>query len=276
MALTTDNGLTAQFEQAMEPKITLEDKLIDDATDQASADTKPLWLAVQKSWDDYKPINRQIRDLANVNKNAEAGEMSITKSRPIASAMSDNIDRVIAFNKQAMDKARDDTSANYTNARNVLLGVAAMAVLIAVAGALWISMIVSGGLKRIGVALDAVAIGDLDQEVKVNTNDEIKDLVNTVNGMTASLRKSADLATEIAGGNLTVEHEPLSDKDTLGHALKSMIERLRNVVGDASAAAGRFDRLGSNRTRTIGSGRRVIAGGRIAPRSRDREPTDAD
>ncbi len=71
--------------------------------------------------------------------------MSITKSRPIATAMSGNIDRVIDFNKQAMDKARDDTSANYTNARNVLLGVAAMAVLIAVAGALWISMIVSGG-----------------------------------------------------------------------------------------------------------------------------------
>ncbi len=94
-----------------------------------------------------------------------------------------------------------------------------------------------GWLKRISIALDAVAIGDLEQEVKVNTNDEIKDLVNTVNGMTASLRKSADLATEIAGGNLTVEHQPLSDKDTLGHALKSMIERLRNVVGDASAAA---------------------------------------
>ncbi|WP_294212395.1 MCP four helix bundle domain-containing protein, partial [uncultured Sphingomonas sp.] len=237
MALTNDNSLTSQFDQAMEPKIALEDKLIDDATEQASADTKPLWLAVQKSWDDYKPVNRQIRDLAIADKNAEAGQLSITKSRPIATAMSGNIDRVIDFNKQAMDKARDDTSANYTNARNVLLGVAAMAVLIAVAGALWISMIVSGGLKRISIALDAVAIGDLEQEVKVNTNDEIKDLVNTVNGMTASLRKSADLATEIAGGNLTVEHQPLSDKDTLGHALKSMIERLRNVVGDASAAA---------------------------------------
>ncbi len=54
MALTNDNSLTSQFDQAMEPKIALEDKLIDDATEQASADTKPLWLAVQKSWDDYK------------------------------------------------------------------------------------------------------------------------------------------------------------------------------------------------------------------------------
>ena len=237
MALTDDSDLTRQFDAAMEPKIAAEEKLIDDAINAATAQTKPLWLAVRKNWEDYKPVNRQIRNYALVNKNAEAGALSIKKSRPIATAMSDDINKVIDFNKQAMDQARDDTAANYANARNVLLGVAALAVLIAVAGAIWISMIVSGGLKRIGVALDAVAIGDLDREVTVNTNDEIKDLVNIVNGMTASLRKSADLAGEIAGGNLTVEHQPLSDRDALGLALKSMIERLRNVVGDSSAAA---------------------------------------
>ncbi len=237
MALTTDEGMTRQFDQAIEPKVAAEEKLIDDATDAASPETKPLWLAVRKSWEDYKPVNRQIRDLALMNKNAEAGNISISKSRALASVMSDTIDRVIEFNKQTMDKARDGTAADYANARNVLLGVAALAVLIAAIGAVWISLLVSGGLKRIGVALDAVAIGDLDREVTVNSNDEIKDLVNTVNGMTANLRKSANLATEIAGGNLMVQHQPLSDKDTLGLALVTMAERLRNVVGDASAAA---------------------------------------
>ncbi len=108
------------------------------------------------------------------------------------------------------------------------------------------------------------------------TNDEIKDLVDTVNRMTANLRqsaqladaiaegdlsvdhkalsdkdllghalirmtanlrKSAQLADTIAAGDLTVDHQPLSDRDVLGRALVLMIERLRGVVSDATLAA---------------------------------------
>ena len=73
--------------------------------------------------------------------------------------------------------------------------------------------------------------------MKITSNDEIKDLVDTVNGMTANLRVSATLADKIADGDLTDTHKPLSDKDILGHALVRMIDRLRGVVGDAGAAA---------------------------------------
>ena len=37
-------------------------------------------------------------------------------------------------------------------------------------------------------------------------------------------------------GDLSVEIKPLSDKDPLGLALESMVERLRGVVADAMAA----------------------------------------
>ena len=59
----------------------------------------------------------------------------------------------------------------------------------------------------------------------------------TVNKMTANLRLGAALADRIADGDLTVDHTPASDKDTLGLALVRMVERLRTVVGDSSAAA---------------------------------------
>jgi methyl-accepting chemotaxis protein len=136
-----------------------------------------------------------------------------------------------------MEQATDDAEALYNSARVMLFTVAAVAMLIAIGGALWISRVVSIGLGRARAAIDAVAIGDLDQQITVTSNDEIKDLVDTVGRMTANLNKSATIADHIAQGDLTVEHQPLSDKDRLGHALVSMIERLRGVVGDATLAA---------------------------------------
>ncbi len=73
--------------------------------------------------------------------------------------------------------------------------------------------------------------------LKSRTNDEIRDLVETINKMTANLRQIAGIASQIANGDLTVAPKPLSDKDTLGLSLESMVERLRGVVADALAAS---------------------------------------
>jgi methyl-accepting chemotaxis protein len=237
LALTNDEALMRTFDNQITEHRKKIDGLVVEGVSTASEQGKPSWLKVQSQWEAFKPINDRVRALGLANKNVEAGALSITESRKVAGDLTATIDQLVSIQQDQMHQADQDTNALYAESRTMLIIVAAIATLIAVAGAIWISLLVSNGLKRIGVALDAVAIGDLDQEVKVNSNDEIKDLVTTVNGMTANLRKSAGLATEIAGGNLTVNHQPLSDKDNLGLALVSMIERLRNVVGDASAAA---------------------------------------
>jgi len=83
----------------------------------------------------------------------------------------------------------------------------------------------------------AVAQGDVSATASVNSNDEVKDLVDALNTMTANLRNTADIADKISNGDLTVTPKPLSDKDVLGLSLESMVERLRGVVADAIAAA---------------------------------------
>ncbi|MBJ6899994.1 HAMP domain-containing protein, partial [Vibrio cholerae] len=77
---------------------------------------------------------------------------------------------------------------------------------------------------------DAVAIGDLSQKIEKFSNDEIGDLIKSLNKMTNNLNATAEVANEIAHGNLTVEAKPLSDKDTLGLALQRMVEKLRQIV----------------------------------------------
>ncbi len=237
LALTTDEALARKFDaELMKGRKELEGliaKGVADSTEQG----RPLWTEIQGQFNEFVPVNDQIRNLGLANRNAEAAAISMGRSREIVLAISGLTERLVTLSKQQMDQADRETNLLYASARMTLFIVAGIALLIAVAGALWISRIVSHGLRRASVAINAVAIGDLEQEVKVTSNDEIKDLVDTVNGMTASLRVSANLADKIADGDLTVQHKPLSDKDMLGHALVRMVERLRGVVGDATVAA---------------------------------------
>ncbi len=52
-------------------------------------------------------------------------------------------------------------------------------------------------------------------------------LARALIAMTDNLRRSAALADMVALGNLQIDHTPLSDKDVLGHALVAMIRNLR-------------------------------------------------
>jgi methyl-accepting chemotaxis protein len=85
--------------------------------------------------------------------------------------------------------------------------------------------------------LRQVSFGDLTQHVEIECEGDHDRMKSAINNMVDNLRNTANIADQIAGGDLTVEPKPLSDKDTLGIALVSMVERLRGVVADAIAAS---------------------------------------
>jgi methyl-accepting chemotaxis protein len=85
--------------------------------------------------------------------------------------------------------------------------------------------------------LKTVAVGDLSRTLDKDYGGLSSEVGASVASMLNNLRVTAGVAERVAGGDLTVEPKPLSDKDTLGLALQSMVERLRGVVGDAILAA---------------------------------------
>jgi methyl-accepting chemotaxis protein len=122
-------------------------------------------------------------------------------------------------------------------AKILLISIVMASLLIAIASAIWISLNISRGLSRAVGLADAVAIGDLSQKIEVSSNDEMGDLVRSLNTMTVNLNGTAKIADAIAGGNLTIDAKRLSEKDTLGMALERMVEKLRVIVSEALTAA---------------------------------------
>jgi len=203
----------------------------------ASAEGKKDWTQMREDLRTFAAIDDQIRVLARAGAIAEANALSVGRGQDEVDKIRTAIEGVVERNQAAMVQADQDTNKQYADTRNIVIAVTLAALAIAIAFALWIALGISSGLSRLMKVADAVAIGDLDQRVDIKSNDEIKDLVMVFNTMTDNLKATAALADEVANGDLTVQPKPLSDKDTLGLALQSMVERLRGVVADALSAA---------------------------------------
>lgn len=93
-------------------------------------------------------------------------------------------------------------------------------------------------LTRLREGIAELSTGDYGVAIPgIERADEMGDIARALDGLTANLRATAQIADSISHGDLQVEAKPLSDKDMLGIALKEMVEKLRTVVGDAMAAA---------------------------------------
>jgi methyl-accepting chemotaxis protein len=203
----------------------------------ASAEGKQKLVLIGGAVQEWAVAQDKIRDLARRNNMAEARDLSAGNVRAMVSGVNKHLAEIVESNQKTMVQATEEAARQYDSARTMLLVATGIVLLIAIASGVWILLNISRGLSRAGALADAVAIGDLDQKIEVKSNDEIKDLVDALTRMTDNLRITAQAADTIANGDLRVEVQPLSDKDTLGLSLKSMVERLRGVVGEALGAA---------------------------------------
>jgi len=179
----------------------------------------------------------KLTELSLINSDTRAVGLSSGEGRKLFMGVMEQLETLSARATEVMREAQSGAADTYASLRLQLISLVVASLLIAVAGALYIALSISRGLgKAVGLA-NAVALGDLGQTISTTSNDEIKDLIDSLNTMTANLRVTAAVAERIAAGDLAVKTKRLSDLDTLGIALETMLEKLRAVVSDAMNAA---------------------------------------
>ncbi|EJZ18383.1 methyl-accepting chemotaxis protein [Rhizobium sp. Pop5] len=203
----------------------------------ATAEGKPTWDRLVELAKRFTEDSNKVASLQQSGDRTGAAALSSGEVRALVMELEDVFETLVALQQKAMARADADNDALYSSTKNMLIGIAIGASLIAFAAALWIALGVNSGLRKIMNVASAVAIGDLNQKVEIRSNDEIKDLVNTINVMTDNLRNTAEIANEISNGDLSVTPKPLSDKDTLGIAMLGMVNNLRATANVASQIA---------------------------------------
>jgi methyl-accepting chemotaxis protein len=211
-------------------------KVKDEVYSSASETGRKLIDTFAVAYANSNAVQDQTLALAKQDK-ARATERSMTEglkaSTPALTAASDYINYV----KKQMAAESEQAKVDGSHATLILVSLILASLVIAIAAATWMALNISRSLSSAVGLADAVAIGDLSQKIDSSSNDEIGDLIKSLNAMTVNLNQTAAVANEIAQGNLMVEAKPLSDKDTLGLALERMVEKLRQIVAEALTAA---------------------------------------
>ena len=179
---------------------------------------------------------------------ARAGSLVMSEGRRIRGAIAKQIDGMRLDIRKTLEDAKGEANDIYTHARLVLLAAVAAAILFSVAAALWISISISRGLSSAVTMAGAIANGDLTQQLKMRSNDEIKDLANALNAMVEKLRTvvadALAASDNVSSGSqeLSASAEQLSQGATeqasaAEEASSSMEQMAANIKQNADNAA---------------------------------------
>ncbi len=108
-----------------------------------------------------------------------------------------------------------------------LMAVACLLIFVVIT--LYIANMISRPIKKITQIAGNLADGDLEQEINIYRNDEIGALADSFRAMVDSQRAKANIANDIARGNLGVNIGAVSEKDILGMAILTMKEAIQGL-----------------------------------------------
>ncbi len=119
--------------------------------------------------------------------------------------------------------------------QNAILAPLLLVLLLLLLGALVVAWLLSryvvGQISSLKNHAAALAQGNLGQEIKTTSQDEIGSLQASFKDMIAYQRQMATVASAISQGDLTTSIEAKSEHDELGNAFAEMTRKLRDILG---------------------------------------------
>ena len=133
----------------------------------------------------------------------EAKQYLNTELRPVLAAYQGALETFNKFQAELVDSAGKSASDGYEQARNLMIGIVALALLVAVVLAVWVIRSVTGPLggepDEAKVVVEKIALGDLTADIKVKAGDT-SSLMAATSRMQTSLRKMVGDLKENAEG----------------------------------------------------------------------------
>jgi len=216
----------------------------------------------------YRGVLEKFAGLISQGKQAEAKPLILSEIPPLHAAFLSALQDIVAAQMESMQKAGNKSEQDYAAGRNVLLAVAALAMLLASIIAFWVTRSITRPLNEaVGVA-QKVAAGDLTSRIEVKTRDETGMLLQALKDMNESLRKivgevrgSTDsistASKQIAMGNADLSSRTEEQASSLEETASSM-EELTSTVKQNTENARQANQLAAGASEVAVKGGQVV------------------
>ncbi len=185
----------------------------------------------------YDPVRDKIIGFALSGAKDEAIQVIEGEGAVVAKAFGDSIQKLMDMKiAQAKERSENNQAASQAAIR-LSLGVAGGGIVLALVIGFSLAQIISKPIKNLASVAEKLAVGDVNVHVEADSRDEIGMLSASFKKMIAAMNEVTDVATEIAGGNLTVKVTERSAEDKLMQALSKMVGGLIEITANIQTVA---------------------------------------
>ena len=119
--------------------------------------------------------------------------------------------------------------------RTSLTIISLIIMLISIGACIWLTRImIAKPLNNLVTVGKAVAVGDVEQDIKVKSGDEVGEVTQAFADVVTYLKEMAAAATKISEGNLSIEIQAKSDKDALSKSFSGMASTLNSLMSEVA------------------------------------------
>jgi methyl-accepting chemotaxis protein len=208
---------------------------------------KQVFNEVKEARSKYVVTQNEYLKLIGEEKKQEAGEYLLSSVVQAQTAYFSQVQNLIALIGTIMVKSGEDAEKNYQNSRNMLSGIAIIAILLACGFAYWTTRSITRPLNQAVQIARTIADGDLTSKIQVESSDEtgqllqaLKDMNNSLVRIVAQVRTGTDTiasaSTQIAAGNLDLSSRTEEQASSLEETAASMEELTSTVKQNADNA----------------------------------------
>jgi methyl-accepting chemotaxis protein len=199
---------------------------------------RALWTGAREAWDRYREGTAALVELSSAPGRREEAFALLSKHDEEFDALIMHYAEWTEANAATTERNVAAAEGAFSSARTLLLVVALLAIFVGVLVAWLIARNIVNRVQSMLRAADGIADGDVDQHVVMTGRDELSQTGAAFERMIAYLKDMAGVAERVAGGDLTVEVAPRSERDLLGTALRKLVADLRGIVTDVTSGAG--------------------------------------
>lgn len=196
-----------------------------------------LFDELKPMWEEYKSIVQNAVGLIQSGKEVEAKKLILEDSDSQINALNESFSKIFEYNSSSAKEKSNNNNNMAKAAINTMIIIILIGVIVAVFLGVFISQIISKPVKKLAVAAEKLALGDVNVKIEANTKDEIGNLMLAFSNMVNNIREQAHVVERMAAGDMTVQVKVKSENDLMGKKLTEMININNEVLGNIRSAA---------------------------------------